>query len=633
MKNKKSYIICLLAIAVIIFIVTAGLTSCRQVKYDDSYKLEMREGCSDFYYSHLSKNQQKMYRMLYKEAESILYGGEEKDTLGTYNLLDYGLSHSEAVTVWYAFRYDAPAFFIISNSFKYSPGYITVKIAPEFADKGMREKALKAIENSVEEVRGLLEGIEGSAMKFQIIYDYVMEHTEYDADDKGNIRYNGYSCSIAGVLDGDSDTKSICQGYAGTLSYLCNMFGVECVYVGCERKHHALNIVNIDDKWYYADATLDDTDEEYKYFLLGDDYEWQLYIKQKDNESQNYLRSVLPKLERYKFGNSLSDRTRNGDFYCSINGKRGVYFCTIVGCAEGVENLVVPTNFGLFEVSGCQIYDNINLKSVKLSDGLTSSGYYSNCVNLTNVDLPQSVTVISFHAFQGCSSLTSIELPQSVTVIDYGAFQGCSSLTSIDLPNSVTNIEDYAFYKCSSLKSIKIPQGINIYSYAFKGCSKLKNIEIIERAGYSGGISASAFEDCDNLTVTVSAGVSLSGAFKTIVEKLVINGGESIPYGAFSDFTSLTSIEIPSSVTSIGDRAFEGCSSLASIVIPNSVTSMGYKVFWDCSNLTIYCEAESQPSGWDSGWNIKQEIVIPISSGAAIVEYEYCPVVWGYKAS
>ena len=38
---------------------------------------------------------------------------------------------------------------------------------------------------------------------------------------------------------------------------------------------------------------------------------------------------------------------------------------------------------------------------------------------------------------------------------------------------------------------------------------------------------------------------------------------------------TLTSIEIPSSVTSIGSSAFYNCSSLTSIVIPSSVTSIG----------------------------------------------------------
>lgn len=76
---------------------------------------------------------------------------------------------------------------------------------------------------------------------------------------------------------------------------------------------------------------------------------------------------------------------------------------------------------------------------------------------------------------------------------------------------------------------------------------------------------------------------------------------------------SLTSIEIPSGVTSIGDQAFEQCYSLTSIKIPSSVTSIGDQAFMNCLYLIIYCEAESAPSGWGRYWN----------SG--------CPVVWDCK--
>jgi hypothetical protein len=43
------------------------------------------------------------------------------------------------------------------------------------------------------------------------------------------------------------------------------------------------------------------------------------------------------------------------------------------------------------------------------------------------------------------------------------------------------------------------------------------------------------------------------------------------------------------------------------------VTSIGERAFAYCESLTIYCEAASQPSGWDSEWN-----------------FSYRPVVWGY---
>jgi hypothetical protein len=88
----------------------------------------------------------------------------------------------------------------------------------------------------------------------------------------------------------------------------------------------------------------------------------------------------------------------------------------------------------------------------------------------------------------------------------------------------------------------------------------------------------------------------------------------SIGDSAFYACNDLTSVTIGKSVTSIGDWAFYNCTSLASITIPDSVTSIGDLAFDGCKSLTIYCEAQSKPSGWSSSWNHSNR-----------------PVVWGYK--
>lgn len=66
-----------------------------------------------------------------------------------------------------------------------------------------------------------------------------------------------------------------------------------------------------------------------------------------------------------------------------------------------------------------------------------------------------------------------------------------------------------------------------------------------------------------------------------------IDGYEVVALGnmAFAGCQTVTSIQIPDSVTSIGDWAFSGCSSLKSITIGSSVTSIGEGAFFRCFEL------------------------------------------------
>ena len=64
------------------------------------------------------------------------------------------------------------------------------------------------------------------------------------------------------------------------------------------------------------------------------------------------------------------------------------------------------------------------------------------------------------------------------------------------------------------------------------------------------------------------------------------SGTTTIGDYVFCQSTSLTSVTIPSGVTTIGKYAFSNCDSLTSITIPNSVTSIGEKAFNSCKGLT-----------------------------------------------
>ncbi len=79
---------------------------------------------------------------------------------------------------------------------------------------------------------------------------------------------------------------------------------------------------------------------------------------------------------------------------------------------------------------------------------------FKNCVNLTNIIIPDSIIDIGYGAFLFCNNLTSIHIPDRVTSIGNGAFYGCRSLISITIPDSVDLIGMYGFSNCSSLIAI-----------------------------------------------------------------------------------------------------------------------------------------------------------------------------------
>ena len=113
-------------------------------------------------------------------------------------------------------------------------------------------------------------------------------------------------------------------------------------------------------------------------------------------------------------------------------------------------------------------------------------------------------------------------------------------------------------------------------------------------------IGSCAFYDCSGLTsVTIPSSVTSigEGAFEGcsgLTSVTIPSSVTSIGRYAFRVCSGLTSVTIPSSVTSIGSSAFSGCSGLTSVTIPSSVTSIGDSAFEGCSGLTsVYVSWES----------------------------------------
>ncbi len=101
-----------------------------------------------------------------------------------------------------------------------------------------------------------------------------------------------------------------------------------------------------------------------------------------------------------------------------------------------------------------------------------------------------------------------------------------------------------------------------------------------------------AFQDCTGLTsVTIPSSVTSIGDFAFsgctgLTSISIPDSVTEIGRGAFSRCTCLTGASIPDSVTSINDFAFQGCTGLTSVTIPSSVTSIGSYAFQGCTGLT-----------------------------------------------
>ena len=214
-----------------------------------------------------------------------------------------------------------------------------------------------------------------------------------------------------------------------------------------------------------------------------------------------------------------------------------------------------------------------NLKNLDIAEvnitALPIQAFYKS-TNVENLILPNTLITIGEEMFYQ-SKLKTVVIPANATTIGNSAFEQCASLISIDIPANVETIGTAVFWGCSSLTTVTFEKGSQLktigggsssYYGAFSYCTALTSIEIpasVETIG------ASAFKRCSKLaTVTFEKGSQLK----------TIGGGYSSSshfgtysdyYGAFSDCSSLTSIEIPASVETIEATAFKRCSKLTTV--------------------------------------------------------------------
>ena len=174
------------------------------------------------------------------------------------------------------------------------------------------------------------------------------------------------------------------------------------------------------------------------------------------------------------------------------------------------------------------------LETVKIEKGEIGNSAFSNCPNLTTVELGNDVTSIGKSAFLKCTQLPSITIGNGVTSIGTSAFNGCTALTNANIGSGA--IGESAFNGCTSLTNVTLGNGVtSIGRNAFLKCTELTSMDIGSSVKT---IESYAFSGCSSLSeVKISAAQIGNQAFRSAnaLKKVTLGGGvEAIPEGAFS---------------------------------------------------------------------------------------------------
>ena len=276
------------------------------------------------------------------------------------------------------------------------------------------------------------------------------------------------------------------------------------------------------------------------------------------------------------------------------------------------------TKYGVF--GGCS-----NLKTVKFEEGSTivcpalfmgcdgieeielpdtiakiGNSAFKSCKNLNKVIISESVTEIDNQAFAECSGLTDVEMQEGLNKICSRAFYKCGKITSINIPDSVETIEFEAFYQCDKLENIKLSENLTIVGYGvFGDCISIGKIEIPRTLkgfntswGSSTNTSYGVFGGCSNLkTVKFEEGSTVVCAALFMgcdgIEKIELpNTITEIGDSSFRNCKNLVKITMNNGIDILEDFVFKGCSSLTTIDIPNTVKAIGSSSFQGCTSLT-----------------------------------------------
>lgn len=238
-----------------------------------------------------------------------------------------------------------------------------------------------------------------------------------------------------------------------------------------------------------------------------------------------------------------------------------VYYNTTGHLDDLLSDITIPNN-----IKGCPVY-YVTINS------------FSDCTRLMKVTISNGLKNINFSAFSGC-----IKLKEFISLIT------TPSSVSVSIPeeiykraNLIVPVGKRVDYLNSNWKKFRIfEQGETVINYDLSPIDEQGLIFQLGQNDVSFYYRLSGHSD--DLSENVIIPAYLNGLPVTIIDN-----------NTFNECTTLTSVSIPSTISSIGYRAFSGCNSLIFVTVgmltPVSIDAM---TFTNRSNATLYVPAGSK---------------------------------------
>ena len=230
-------------------------------------------------------------------------------------------------------------------------------------------------------------------------------------------------------------------------------------------------------------------------------------------------------------------------------------------------------------------------------------------VGCPNTIIPNGVTNIGNNSFLYCSSITSITIPKSVTTIGRNAFRYCSSLDTIYVEATMPPaLEDSTVFMDTPSPTCYIPCGTlaayeasdwasQVGEFVEEGCAPIQMCGDDLYWEYADGVLTitGTGDMYDYAADTDVPWYDVRGNIKTVI---LPDAMTKIGQNAFYKCINMTTINMPASLISVGEKAFAQDTKLAcEIILPASMTTIASRAFFNCQAVTAFhLEATTPPT-------------------------------------